>query len=131
MQITLHPSVGSVRIVKERGTGLLFACKTIPKAPPDRDPQGPKLGSTQQQRRRQALATEAHLERLRCEVSTLQTLKGCLNVVELHQVFEDVESVHIVMELCRGGELWHRVGDRHYSERTVIAWAYVRSGWLS
>lgn len=29
------------------------------------------------------------------------------------------ENVYIVMEQCKGGEVWHRVGERHYSERTV------------
>jgi serine/threonine protein kinase len=33
--------------------------------------------------------------------------------------FEDDGSVYIVQELCRGGELHHRIGERHYSERTV------------
>ena len=27
--------------------------------------------------------------------------------------------MHLVMELCRGGELIHAIGARHYSERTV------------
>ena len=25
------------------------------------------------------------------------------------------------MERCTGGELWHRIGERHYSERTVAS----------
>lgn len=40
----------------------------------------------------------------------------------MEDVYEDDECVHIVMELCHGGELWHRIGDRHYSERTVGGW---------
>jgi hypothetical protein len=34
-------------------------------------------------------------------------------------VYEDSDNIHIVMELCKGGELLHAVGTRHYSERTV------------
>lgn len=49
----------------------------------------------------------------------MQKLKGCLNVVELHDVFEDDEYVYIVMETCAGGELHDRIGEAHYSERTV------------
>lgn len=41
------------------------------------------------------------------------------------QVFEDEQAVHIVMEYCRGGELIHRIGLRHYSERTVAS--YMRA----
>jgi calcium-dependent protein kinase len=37
----------------------------------------------------------------------------------LQAVYEDESHVHIVMEYCRGGELFHRMGKRHYSERTV------------
>jgi calcium-dependent protein kinase len=44
-----------------------------------------------------------------------------LNVVALLDVFEDEESVHVVMELCRGGELLSAINSRHYSERTVRA----------
>ena len=39
--------------------------------------------------------------------------------VLLQGVFEDDHHVHLVMELCRGGELIHAIGARHYSERTV------------
>jgi serine/threonine protein kinase len=40
-------------------------------------------------------------------------------------VYEDDEHVHIVMELCRGGELSFAIGQRHYSERTVAS--YMRA----
>lgn len=35
------------------------------------------------------------------------------------EAYEDIDNVYIVTELCRGGELWHRIGEKHYSERTV------------
>lgn len=53
------------------------------------------------------------------EVSVLRKLRGTLNVVHLEDVFEDNTHVHIVMELCRGGELLSKISTRHYSERTV------------
>ena len=49
----------------------------------------------------------------------MRKLRGTLNVACFEEVFEDAEYVHIVMEWCRGGELHHRIGDKHYSERTV------------
>jgi serine/threonine protein kinase len=42
-----------------------------------------------------------------------------LNVVYLEDVFEDEKSVHMIMELCKGGELLHNLGKKHYSEGTV------------
>jgi calcium-dependent protein kinase len=48
-------------------------------------------------------------------------MRSQLNVVALEDVFEDEGSVHVVMELCKGGELLHNLGKRHYSEGTVRA----------
>lgn len=50
---------------------------------------------------------------------------GTLNVVYLEGAYEDDTHVHLVMEHCKGGELWHRIGDQHYSERTVAS--YMRA----
>ena len=49
----------------------------------------------------------------------LLRLHGALNVAALKAVYEDAERVHLVMELCRGGELLARTHSSHYSERTV------------
>ena len=38
---------------------------------------------------------------------------------QFHEALEDDEDVHIVMELCTGGQLAHSLAKRHYSERTV------------
>lgn len=35
------------------------------------------------------------------------------------QVFEDDEYVYIVMEYCKGGELFHEVGELRYTEDMV------------
>jgi calcium-dependent protein kinase len=56
---------------------------------------------------------------LALQVSVLRKLRGTLNVVHLEDVFEDDSHVHVVMELCHGGELLQKVATRHYSERTV------------
>ena len=52
-------------------------------------------------------------------MAVLHRLRGTLNVVHLEEVLEDDEYVHVVMELCEGGELAHAIGKRHYSEKTV------------
>mmetsp|Transcript_4670 Transcript_4670/g.10122 ORF Transcript_4670/g.10122 Transcript_4670/m.10122 type:complete len:774 (+) Transcript_4670:212-2533(+) len=97
---------GCVRVVTDKSNSLDYACKSIPKV----------LGENFSEKKR-----STHLESLRREVQVLTKLRGCLNIVELHDVYEDETHVHIVMEQCKGGELWHRIGDRHYSERTVAS----------
>lgn len=98
---------GVVRVVRSRATGTEFACKTICKRL-----DVPNLPPAKQ---------EQHVENIRREVAILRKLRGTLNVVYLEDAFEDDEDAHIVMELCRGGELFHRIGKRHYSENTVRA----------
>ena len=40
------------------------------------------------------------------------------NVVRIHGTYEDSSNVHLVMELCEGGELFDRIVKKgHYSER--------------
>jgi serine/threonine protein kinase len=60
-----------------------------------------------------------HLAAVRSEVDAMRKLRGTLNAACFEEAYEDAEHVHIVMEWCRGGELHHRIGDKHYSERTV------------
>lgn len=64
-----------ISCVRERTTGKHFACKTLPK----------ELGPEQAGDHKRA----THLESIKREIDVLQKLKGCLNVVELHAVFED------------------------------------------
>ena len=54
-------------------------------------------------------------------MAVLLRLHGALNVAALEAVYEDDAAVHLVMELCRGGELLARARSAHYSERTVPA----------
>ncbi|EFJ45485.1 hypothetical protein VOLCADRAFT_105941 [Volvox carteri f. nagariensis] len=96
---------GVVRVVVNHETGEEFACKSIRKVLVDASEK----------------KKQGHLDSIRREVLALTKLKGSLNIVKLEDVYEDDEHVHIVMELCRGGELWHRIGDSHYSERTVAS----------
>ncbi|KAF5839572.1 kinase-like domain-containing protein [Dunaliella salina] len=84
-----------------------YACKTVPKVP--KDPQ----------------KTAKHLENLKREIGVLMRLQGSLNIIKLEAVFEDEDSVHIIMENCRGGELANAISKRHYSERTAAS--YIRA----
>lgn len=102
---------GVVREVTNVQTGEVFACKAISKTPAGDVSDKKKAG---------------HIDSIRRELEVLRRLSGSLNVVRLVDVFEDEHSVYVVQELCRGGELWHRIGERHYSERTVSGQACRR-----
>lgn len=50
----------------------------------------------------------------------MEHLAGHPNIVVLHSAFEDKTHVHLVLELCTGGELFDRIAARgHFSERTA------------
>ena len=96
---------GIVKIVTEVATGKEFACKSINKKLEEKG-----VGGKKQAR---------HIANVRREVAVLRKLRGTLNVAHFKQVFEDDNDIHIVMEYCQGGELWHRIGNKYYTERTV------------
>jgi calcium-dependent protein kinase len=98
-----------VRLVEHRATGATFACKTLPKVLPE------QAGVVS------AKKSADHLSAVKREIEVMRRLRGTLNVARLEQVFEDEENIHIVMEYCRGGELLHTLGQKHYSEQTVAS----------
>jgi len=79
----------------------VFACKSIAK---------------------RKLTTKEDIEDVKREVQIMHHLSGHENIVELKGVYEDRHSVHLVMELCAGGELFDRIIKRgHYSERAAAS----------
>eukprot|EP00897_Mesotaenium_endlicherianum_P008281 jgi/Mesen1/7481/ME000039S06700 len=89
---------GVVKTCVLRGTPQTFACKSLSKS---------QLKS----------APEGTLDNFLHEIKLMKRLKGHPNVVELHGVYEDEESLYLVMELCEGGELYREVIRRkHYQE---------------
>lgn len=55
---------------------------------------------------------------MRREIQIMHHLSGHRHVVQIKGAYEDPLYVHIVMELCAGGELFDRIIQRgHYSER--------------
>ncbi|RIA04509.1 hypothetical protein BRARA_K01255 [Brassica rapa] len=80
-------------------SGKNFACKSILKR---------KLIRTQDR------------EDVRREIQIMQYLSGQPNIVEIKGAYEDRQSVHLVMELCEGGELFDKISKRgHYSEKAA------------
>jgi calcium-dependent protein kinase len=66
------------------------------------------------------LRTAVDIEDVRREVAIMSTLPEHPNIVKLKATYEDYENVHLVMELCEGGELFDRIVARgHYSERAA------------
>ncbi|XP_052201199.1 calcium-dependent protein kinase 8-like [Diospyros lotus] len=82
-------------------TGEKFACKSISK---------------------KKLRTAVDIEDVRREVEIMKHLPKHPNIVSLKDTYEDDNAVHIVMELCEGGELFDRIVARgHYTERAAAA----------
>lgn len=68
------------------------------------------------------LRTAVDIEDVRREVAIMSSLPDHPNIVKLKATYEDNEAVHLVMELCEGGELFDRIVARgHYSERAASA----------
>ncbi|EYU40050.1 hypothetical protein MIMGU_mgv1a011511mg [Erythranthe guttata] len=90
---------GVTHLVTRRATREAFACKSI---------------ATRK------LVTADDVADVRREVQIMHHLTGHRNIVELKEVFEDRNNVHLVMELCAGGELFDRIiAKGHYSERAA------------
>ncbi|KAG6492885.1 hypothetical protein ZIOFF_047855 [Zingiber officinale] len=67
------------------------------------------------------LRTTVDVEDVRREVAIMRHLPRNSNIVNLREVCEDDRVVHLVMELCEGGELFdHIVARGHYSERAAV-----------
>ncbi|XP_014506160.1 calcium-dependent protein kinase 17-like [Vigna radiata var. radiata] len=92
---------GVTHLCTDKVTGEQFACKTIAK---------------------RKLVSKEDIEDVRREVQILHHLSGQPNIVELKGAYEDKQSVHLVMELCAGGELFDRIiAKGHYTERAAAS----------
>lgn len=90
---------GITYLCTDRETKEALACKSISK---------------------RKLRTAVDIEDVRREVAIMSTLPDHPNIVKLKATYEDNENVHLVMELCEGGELFDRIVARgHYSERAA------------
>lgn len=79
---------GVIRVCSDLLTGETLACKSISK---DR------------------LISSEDLRSVKLEIEVMALLSDHPNVVGLKAVYEDNYCVHLVMELCAGGELFHRL----------------------
>eukprot|EP00210_Caulerpa_lentillifera_P007276 g6958.t1 len=64
------------------------------------------------------IVNQEDIDDVRREIEILRHLNGHPNVCEFRGAFEDRHNIHIVLELCTGGELFDRIVQRgHYSEK--------------
>ncbi|KAJ7970646.1 putative Calcium-dependent protein kinase [Quillaja saponaria] len=88
---------GTTFLCVEKATGKEYACKSIAK---------------------RKLVTDDDVEDVRREIQIMHHLAGHPNVISIKGAYEDAVAVHVVMELCAGGELFDRIIKRgHYTER--------------
>uniref|UniRef100_A0A1J3IY12 non-specific serine/threonine protein kinase n=1 Tax=Noccaea caerulescens TaxID=107243 RepID=A0A1J3IY12_NOCCA len=81
----------------DKSNGREYACKSISK---------------------RKLIRRKDIEDVRREVMILQHLTGQPNIVEFRGAYEDKDNLHVVMELCSGGELFDRIIKKgSYSEK--------------
>ncbi|KAK4752484.1 hypothetical protein SAY87_021282 [Trapa incisa] len=107
-EVRLHYSLGRelgrgqfgvTHLCTEISTGKPYACKSISK---------------------RKLLTKSDKDDIKREILIMQHLSGQPNIVEFRGAYEDRQSVHLVMELCAGGELFDRIiAKGHYSERAA------------
>ncbi|XP_042433256.1 calcium-dependent protein kinase 2-like isoform X1 [Zingiber officinale] len=90
---------GVTYLCTEKATGVRYACKSISK---------------------RKLSNKGDREDIKREIEIMQHLTGQPNIVEFKGAYEDRDSVHLVMELCSGGELFDRIiAKGQYSERAA------------
>ncbi|KAJ4744732.1 Calcium-dependent protein kinase [Rhynchospora pubera] len=99
---------GTTYLCIEKSTGKEYACKSILK---------------------RKLSTEEDVEDVRREIQIMHHLSGHPNVINIKGAYEDAVAVHLVMELCAGGELFDRIVQKgHYTERKAAELARVIVG---
>ncbi|KAK8509477.1 hypothetical protein V6N13_061891 [Hibiscus sabdariffa] len=92
---------GTTFLCVEKSTGKEYACKSIAK---------------------RKLLTDEDVEDVRREIQIMHHLAGHPNVISIKGAYEDAVAVHVVMEICAGGELFDRIIQRgHYTERKAAA----------
>ena len=99
-------AMGVVRVATRKSDGCKFALKTIPKAGPQslsgQTPTGEAMSIWER--------------KVRDEVSLHFALGASLDIVTLHDGFEDEAGVHLLIDLCDGGDLLSGASAAHSTE---------------
>ncbi|CAL8466924.1 g6460 [Coccomyxa elongata] len=98
-QILGKGAFGIVYLATDLADNKQYACKSINKA---------------------KLVTEEDVKDVQREVEILNLVSDHPNVAELVNAFEDAHYVHLILELCRGGELFDRIVEQGtFTERAA------------
>eukprot|EP00891_Asterochloris_glomerata_P002436 jgi/Astpho2/2436/fgenesh1_pm.00044_%23_18_t len=87
-QVLGKGAFGTVYAATNRQTGEVLACKSISKA---------------------KLVCQEDVEDVQREVEVLHLVSDHPNIAELKVAYEDGAAVHLVLEMCKGGELFDRI----------------------
>lgn len=82
---------GVIRPCLELSTGHVYACKTISKG---------------------SIKSPEDADDIRKEVACLESMRNHPTIITLKETVEDSKNVHIIMELCKGGDLFDRIKGR-------------------
>ncbi|CAI5523573.1 unnamed protein product [Closterium sp. Naga37s-1] len=93
--------LGVVRRCVEVASGEVYACKTVEK---------------------KGIRTREDADDVRRMLACLQAVRGHGNVLTLKAVFEDAENIHVVTDLCAGGELFDLIRRNGWQSEGVCAW---------
>eukprot|EP00271_Cylindrocystis_brebissonii_P010914 TRINITY_DN273_c0_g1_i1.p1 TRINITY_DN273_c0_g1~~TRINITY_DN273_c0_g1_i1.p1 ORF type:complete len:808 (-),score=166.77 TRINITY_DN273_c0_g1_i1:1054-3477(-) len=102
---TLGPKLGEgfsgvVRLAEDLDSGRLFACKSV------------MLNNTQRPTFR---------EELKAEIRAMEKVRGHAHVMELRGVFEEKDCVHMILDLCTGGDLFDYLTENRWLKEKDIA----------
>ena len=95
--------MGVVRLATRKRDGCRFALKTIPKS-------GPASLEGRPRRRRHVRVGN---EKVRDEVNLHFALGASLDIVTLHDGFEDEAGVHLLIDLVTAATFYRRAGEAH------------------
>lgn len=98
---------GTTYLCTEISTGCQYACKSILK---------------------KKFVNMQDIEDVRREIQIMHYLSGQKNIVTIKDAYEDEEAVHIVMELCEGGELYDRITKANCSEKKAAEFMRIIVG---
>lgn len=99
MQVLGKGNFGVVHLVYDKKDNKPYACKSISK---------------------RKLTTADDIEDVRREIEILLHLGGHKNVVQMYGAYEDKSYIHVVMEVCAGGELFDRIAEKVWRTQLLI-----------
>jgi len=68
--------------------------------------------------------SESQRRKMKNEIEILKALDHP-NIIRIYEVYEDYKCIHLVLELCRGGELFKKILEkRKFTEKDIASYLY-------